>query len=83
VKEQRVIVTLRQREVLAFLARRHQVTVGEIASHFGVSSAAATKNVQRLEQKKLVRRVVDEWDRRRILVSLTSAGRSVFQEPTA
>jgi DNA-binding MarR family transcriptional regulator len=73
-KEKREKVTAHQQHVLALLAQRQQATVGEIASHFGVSSAAATKCVHRLEQKQLVRRVVDEWDRRRILVSLTSAG---------
>ncbi len=47
----------------------------------GVSSVAATKHANRLEQKELVRRKVDEWDRRRVFVNLTSAGWSMLNEP--
>ncbi len=81
VNKARFSVTQRQREILTLLARREQWTVGEVASLLGVSSAAATKNVTRLERKRLVKRTVDEFDRRGILVSLTTDGRSVLDEP--
>jgi MarR family len=70
-KEKRVKVTLNQITLLMHLSH-HQVSIGELAALLRRSSAATTKNVQRLEQKRLVKRVVDEWDRRRILVSLTA-----------
>jgi DNA-binding MarR family transcriptional regulator len=80
-KEKRVKVTLNQITLLMHLSH-HQVSRGELAALLRRSSAATTKNVQRLEQKRLVKRVVDEWDRRRILVSLTDAGRSVVHAPS-
>jgi DNA-binding MarR family transcriptional regulator len=67
-------ITPRQLEVLGFLARREQWSVGEVASVLGVSSAAATKAVARLERKGLVSRTVDVMDRRCVNVRLTRAG---------
>ncbi len=67
-------VTRRQRELLDFLFRRKQGSVGEIASTLGVSSPAATKAVARLERKGLVTRRENEVDRRSVCVSLTNAG---------
>ncbi len=81
-KEKRVKVTLNQMTILMHLPQHHQVSIGELAALLGRSSPATTKNVQWLEQKRLVKRVVDEWDRRRILVSLTDAGRSVVHAPS-
>ena len=81
VKEKRVKVTLNQMTILRHLSHHQQVSLGELASLLGTSSAAATKNVQRLERKRMVKRVVDEWDRRRVLISLTDDGRSMVNEP--
>ncbi len=67
-------ITPRQLEVLDFLARREQWSVGEVASGLGVSSAAATKAVTRLERKGLVSRTIDMMDRRCVKVRLTRAG---------
>ena len=78
-EEKYVSVTLRQREVLALLSQR-RLSIGELASLLGVSYVAAIKIVNRLEQKLLVKRVGDEWDRRRVFVNLTSAGWSTLNE---
>lgn len=67
-------VTPRQLEVLAFLARREHWLVGEVASELGVSSAAATKAIARLERKGLVTRTVDMMDRRCVNVRITRTG---------
>jgi DNA-binding MarR family transcriptional regulator len=67
-------ITPRQLEVLGFLARREQWLVGEVASGLGVSSAAATKAIARLERKGLVSRTIDMMDRRCVNVRLTRAG---------
>lgn len=67
-------ITSRQLEVLAFLARREHWFVGEVASALGVSSAAATKAIARLERKGLVSRSVDMMDRRCVNVRITRAG---------
>ncbi|WP_161981867.1 MarR family transcriptional regulator [Dictyobacter alpinus] len=67
-------VTSRQLEVLSFLSRREHWLVGEVASELGVSSAAATKAIARLERKGLVTRSVDMMDRRCVNVRITRAG---------
>ena len=83
VKEIRFSVTPRQREILTLLSQRQQWTIGEIASLLGVSSAAASKCVDRLERKKLVKRRIDEWDRRNVLVSLTAISQSLLNESSS
>lgn len=72
-------VTSRQLEVLSFLARREHWLVGEVASQLGVSSAAATKAIARLERKGLVSRSVDMMDRRCVNVRITRAGSEAIQ----
>ena len=80
VNKPRFSVTLRQREILTLLSQRRVWTVGEIAILLSVSSVAATKNVNRLERKQLVKRKVDDVDRRYIQVSLTEDDFSVVNE---
>ncbi len=67
-------ITPRQLEVLSYLSRQEQWSVGEVASTLGVSSAAATKAIARLERKGLVTRTVDILDRRCVNVQITRAG---------
>jgi DNA-binding MarR family transcriptional regulator len=74
VRQEAVNITPRQLEVLTFLSRREHWSVGEIASVLGVSSAAATKSVTRLERKGLVKRTENMMDRRCVDVSLTRSG---------
>jgi DNA-binding MarR family transcriptional regulator len=73
-------ITSRQLEVLAFLARREHWLVGEVASVLGVSSAAATKAIVRLERKGLVSRSVDMMDRRCVNVRITHAGNNAVRQ---
>lgn len=49
-------------------------TAGEIAAATGLSSAATTTLIDRLERKGYVRRVPDPSDRRRVLVEMTRQG---------
>ncbi len=56
------------------LSNSDRWSVGQIASALGVSSAAATKAVVRLERKGLVKRSENTIDRRRVDVSLTRTG---------
>lgn len=72
-------VTSRQIEVLAFLTQRECWQVGEVASTLGVSSAAATKAIARLERKGLVTRSVDMMDRRCVNVRMTRAGNEALR----
>jgi len=65
-------ITPRQLEILTVLSRRDSWSVGQIAVVLGVSSAAATKAVARLERKGLVKRSENVMDRRVVDVTLTS-----------
>jgi len=73
-------ITPRQMEVLANLSSREQWSVGEVASSLGVSSAAATKAIARLERKGLVSRAVDMMDRRCVNVRVTRAGSDAIRQ---
>ena len=73
-----ISVTPRQAEVLTFLASKEHWSVGEVASTLGVSSAAATKAIVRLERKGLVTRSIDMMDRRCVHVRITHAGNSIL-----
>ncbi len=52
----------------------HRLNAGELATRVVQSSGGATKTVQRLADRGLVRRVADPEDRRRNLYQLTPAG---------
>ena len=73
-------ITSRQLEVLAFLTQREQWLVNEVASVLGVSSAAATKAIVRLERKGLVSRSIDMMDRRCVNVRVTHAGTNAVRQ---
>ena len=73
-------ITPRQLEVLGYLAGREHWSVGEVASTLGVSSAAATKAIARLERKGLVTRTVDVMDRRCVNVRLTRSGSDAVRQ---
>jgi DNA-binding MarR family transcriptional regulator len=51
-------------------------SAGELSAGTGLSSAATTTLIDRLTDKGYVRRVPDANDRRRVLVEMTSEGRS-------
>jgi DNA-binding MarR family transcriptional regulator len=50
-------------------------TAGDLAVATGLSSAATTTMLDRLERRGLVRRVRDQVDRRKVLVEMTEQGR--------
>jgi DNA-binding MarR family transcriptional regulator len=66
--------------VLTNLSQREQWSIGEVAAALGVSSAAATKAITRLERKGLVSRTVDMIDRRCVNVRVTHAGNDALRQ---
>lgn len=50
-------------------------SAGDLSTGTGLSSAATTTLIDRLERKGFVQRVHDPADRRRVLVEMTAAGR--------
>ena len=60
---------------LKLIAANSDLKVGELARSIGVSAAAASKNLDRLERLGLVTREASSVDRRAILLSASSEGR--------
>lgn len=58
-------------KALDLLQRRGPLAAGEIAAETGLASASVTSLIDRLERKRLARRLRDPEDRRRVIVSLT------------
>jgi len=73
-------VTPRMLALLRHLAGSGPLTVGEQALHLGISRATATELVDRLEAKRLVERMRDQGDQRRVFVWLTEEGRRRVEE---
>jgi DNA-binding MarR family transcriptional regulator len=60
---------------LDIIDRRGLISAGQLATEAGLTTGAVTAVLDRLETKKLVRRVPDPNDRRRILVEVTDRQR--------
>ncbi|HEY5609987.1 MAG TPA: MarR family transcriptional regulator, partial [Thermoanaerobaculia bacterium] len=74
-------LTLSQFHLLEFIAlgdKRHQML--DVAAFLGVSTAAATKNVDKLQRLGLVNRKPFPGDRRVTLLSLSRKGRRVVEQ---
>ncbi|ONI74937.1 MarR family transcriptional regulator [Actinosynnema sp. ALI-1.44] len=73
-------ITLGQASVLAHLASRGRATASELASADGVRHQSMTAMISSLAEAGLVSRSPDPDDRRRVLVTLTAAGRRRVEE---
>lgn len=67
-------------QVLGLLQLDGPCRVSSVARALGVSAAAATGMVQRMEERGLVARGHDEGDRRVVLVRMTEDGRAMLDE---
>lgn len=67
--------------VLEQIIVRHQDTPGEIATVFGTSAPVASRKVNLLQEKRLIRkdRAFSE-DQRLVRIKVTKAGNSVYQQ---
>jgi DNA-binding MarR family transcriptional regulator len=75
-------VTLPQFRALVVLDT-HDRNVGELAHELRIQPSTATRLCDRLVRKKLVRRQVDDANRREVTVSLSNSGRSLVRDVTA
>jgi DNA-binding MarR family transcriptional regulator len=75
-------VTLPQFRALVLLEQRGSMTVGALAAALGVVPSTATRMCDRLTAKKLVRRVTDRGNRRRVSVSLSGEGQRLIEQST-
>jgi DNA-binding MarR family transcriptional regulator len=72
-------LTLTQLKLLYLVAHAESVTIGEAALFLGVSSPAASKTVEKLVRRRLLRRNDTQRDRRSSNLSLTESGRRLLQ----
>lgn len=75
-------VTLPQFRTLVLLDQRGSMTVTQLADALGVVPSTATRMCDRLVAKKLIRRVTDRGNRRRVTLSLRSEGSSLIEQST-
>ena len=73
-------VTPSQLKVLKLVARTNARRIGDVADFLAVSNAAASKAVDRLVRRGLVRRAEAASDRRAVELSLTPEGRTLLAQ---
>jgi DNA-binding MarR family transcriptional regulator len=73
-------VTPSQLRVLKLVARTNARRIGDVAEFLAVSNAAASKAVDRLVRRGLVRRTESAADRRAVELSLTPEGRTLLAQ---
>lgn len=73
-------VTPSQLRVLKLVARTNARRIGDVADFLAVSNAAASKAVDRLVRRGLVRRTEAASDRRAVELSLTPEGRTLLAQ---
>jgi DNA-binding MarR family transcriptional regulator len=75
-------VTLTQYRTLVVLASRGPQSVGALAEAVAVTAPTASRMVDRLVRKRLVRRRIDANDRRQMRLALTDSGRHLVNMVT-
>ena len=73
-------ITYQKFHLLGYLDGSNPVSMKEISEKFGITMAAATGLVDRLEKINLTCRLPDPKDRRRIFVQLTREGRKKIEQ---
>jgi len=73
-------VTTSQLKVLKLVARTNARRIGDVADFLAVSNAAASKAVDRLVRRGLIRRTEAVSDRRAVELSLTPEGRALLAQ---
>jgi DNA-binding MarR family transcriptional regulator len=72
-------LSMPQLKLLFLVARADAVTIGDAAAFLGVSSPAASKTVEKLVRRRLLRRSDIQGDRRSSHLSLTEASRRLLE----
>ena len=73
-------VTVHQFGILLLIFKKSDLTQKEIANQTNGDEPGTARLMNRLEEKGCILRVVDKEDKRKRLVSLTSAGESLLNE---
>jgi DNA-binding MarR family transcriptional regulator len=72
-------ITFGQRRVLGRL-RHGPRSAGALADELGIAPPTLTRQLQKLQDGGLVTRAIDDGDRRRVVVALTSAGEATLAD---
>lgn len=72
-------LTMPHLKLLYLVAQTDSVTIGDAATFLGVSSPAASKTVEKLVRRRLIRRNDIRDDRRSSELSLTESGRRILE----
>jgi DNA-binding MarR family transcriptional regulator len=75
-------VTLPQFRALVLLEQHGPLSLVDLAEELGVVPSTASRMCDRLVAKKLVRRGIDQTNRRRVTLRLQPAGRALVEEST-
>ena len=73
-----LVVSVPQFRALAYMERHPGVSLAGVAEHLGVTAPTASAIVDRLVRRRLLGRVPDPQERRRVVLSLTPAGGRLF-----
>ena len=73
-------LTIPQLRSLAFLKRNPGTSLSAVAEHLGVTCATASTTIERLVQRHLVQRTDHPQERRKIVLNLTTQGKSLLEE---
>jgi len=73
-------LTITQFGLIACLAARGEVSIGELAEESVMDPTTLTRTLRPLERRKLIKITAAREDRRRRSVALTETGRAVFRD---
>lgn len=73
-------LTTSQLLVLQLLEPEREMKIGDIARQVNLNQATVTTIIDRLEERRLVKRTRGKQDRRQVFVSLTSQGSEVLEQ---
>ncbi len=66
--------------LLSLVHSDRELLAGELAKSCGLSVSRVTNILNSLEKKKLIVKRSDDWDKRKVYISLTDAGRAFIME---
>ena len=73
-------LTTAQNHTIEIVGHAGAIKMKDVAAKVGVTTGTLTTAVDRLEEKRLLRRIPHQTDRRSYLIELTDEGQKVFDE---
>lgn len=77
------LVSVPQFRALAFVHRHPRASLSDVADHLGVTPPTASALIDRLVRRRLLVRAGHPEERRRVILTLTRAGRRLFEQARA